>query len=79
MELTLDLELIFKHSVNPFLEHIGTHGAIQLVAERLIFKVEFNSCLPVGQLNQSKENFNRPFWNRLQWVGLAELYLIAIF
>ncbi len=78
MELTLNLKLILEHSINPLLEHVGAHGAVQLVAKGLIFKVEFNSCLAVGELNQSKENFNRSLGDRLQGVGLTELYFIAI-
>ena len=78
MELTLDLELVLKNAVDPLLEHVGSHGVVELVAERLVLEIEFNSCLPSGHLDQGKENLNRPFWDGLQWVWLAEFHLIAI-
>jgi hypothetical protein len=51
MQLTLDLELVFKYSVDPFFEHVSSHGVVELVTERLILKIEFNSCLPSGHLD----------------------------
>lgn len=51
MQLTLDLELVLKNPIDPFLEHVGSHGVIELVTERLILKIEFDSCLPSGHLD----------------------------
>ena len=51
MQLTLDLELVLKYSVDPLLEHVSSHGVVELMTERLILKIEFNSCLPSGHLD----------------------------
>lgn len=51
MQLTLDLELVLKHAIDPLLEHVSSHGIVELVTERLVLKIEFNSCLPSGHLD----------------------------
>lgn len=87
MQLTLDLKLVLKHSVDPFLlkdeynkaylKHVGSHGVVELMTKRLVFKIEFHCSFTCGHLNQSEENLNRSFRDGLQRVRLAELYLIA--
>jgi len=51
MQLTLDLELVLEYTVDPLLEHVSSHGVVELMAERLVLEIKFNSCFTSGHFD----------------------------
>jgi hypothetical protein len=81
MELQLDLQLIFKHAVDPLFKHVLAHAVVKLMFKRFVFEVEFDLVTAVIttirlQLDQIEVHFDGAFWDWLGLMGFREFYLV---